>query len=370
MTSGQTFTLLGRTVTATTNLTAAEVISAYTGTTVAGATVTGTLDTGVTVTSTTGGTSVTVAGAAMTSFPTYVTNGNITLSNMINGGTLELTGATTTATVTMTDATGTADSFNVVTKVDAANVDFGTVAVAGVETVNITATDTTPVNTTTGVATISKATLAVSDAAAKAVVVTGNSDLDLTAAGAALKSVDASALTGKLSFSSAVTSAVVTGGSAADTLTATGTSQTLNGGDGNDTLIATGDLAVLTGGAGKDVFNVSDKTTNVNNYATITDLSAGDTIKFTTGAAKFMAAKVTLGDTAVFQDFANSAIANNTDGDVAWFQFGGNTFVIENIAGGSTTAFTNNHDVIVKITGLVDLSTASFSSSADTLSIA
>ena len=82
-----------------------------------------------------------------------------------------------------------------------------------------------------------------------------------------------------------------------------------------------------------------------------------------------MAAKVTLGDTAVFQDFANSAIVNNDTGDVAWFQFSGNTYVIENVSD-STTAFQNNSDVIVKITGLVDLSTASFSSSADTLSIA
>jgi Ca2+-binding RTX toxin-like protein len=108
------------------------------------------------------------------------------------------------------------------------------------------------VNTTTGVATISKATLAVTNAAAKAVVVTGNSDLDLTAAGTVLTSVNASALTGKLSFSSAVTSAVVTGGSAADTLTAAGNSQTLNGGAGDDVLFGGAGLNHLIGEEGND----------------------------------------------------------------------------------------------------------------------
>ncbi|MFP5395335.1 MAG: beta strand repeat-containing protein [Alphaproteobacteria bacterium] len=309
-----------------------------------------------------------VTGVATTTTPN-VANGALTLTKMANGGTLELTGAGTGATVTMTDATGTADSFNIVTKVDAADVSFGTVAVAGVETVNITATDTTPVNTVTGAATISKATLTVSDADVKSVVVTGNSDLDLTAAGASLTTVNASALTGKLAFSSAVNSAVITGGSAADTLTGSGNSQTLNGGAGADTLIVTGDLATLSGGAGNDVFNIGNATTNVNSYATITDLAAGDLIKFSAGAADFVSAKVTLGDTAVFQDLANAAIANSDTGDVAWFQFSGNTYVIENVSN-DASEFVNNTDIIVKITGLVDLSTASFSSSADTLLIA
>lgn len=313
-----------------------------------------------------GSTDVTVTAAAPTT-QGAAASGSLTLDNMANNGTLELTGASNTVTVTMTDATGTADSFNIVTKVDAADLNFGTVAVAGVETVNITATDTTPVNTVTGAATISKATLTVSDSAVKSVVVTGNSDLDLTAAGASLTSVDASALTGDFTFSSAVNSAVVTSGSGDDVLTGSGNQQTLNGGAGADTLIATGDLAVLTGGAGNDVFNVGNATTNVNSYATITDLAAGDVIKFSAGAADFVSAKVTLGDTAVFQDLANAAIANSDTGDVAWFQFSGNTYVVENVNDG--TSFLNNTDIIVKITGLVDLSTASFSSSADTLLI-
>ena len=75
---------------------------------------------------------------------------------------------------------------------------------------------------------------------------------------------------------------------------------------------------------------------------------------------------VNLADTAVFQDYANAAIVNNDAGDVAWFQFGGNTYVIENVSGNGAN-FVNNQDVVVRINGLVDLSTAAFSSSADLL---
>jgi S-layer protein len=295
-------------------------------------------------------------------------DGALTLTKMANNGTLELTAAGTGATVTMTDATGTSDSFNLVTKVGSSDIGFGTVAAAGVETVNITATDTSPVNTTTGAATISKATLTLSDAVAKTVVITGNSDLDLTASGAALTTVNGSAFTGKLSFSSAVDNAVITGGSAADTLTATGSGQTLNGGAGADTLVVTGNLATLIGGAGNDAFDVSDATSNVNNYATIADVASGDAIKFNANSTAFAAAKVTLADTAVFQDYANTAIANSAQYTVSWFQYNGNTYVVQDVSN-STTTFTNGTDLIVKIAGLVDLSTATFNTSTDTLYI-
>jgi S-layer protein len=113
---------------------------------------------------------------------------------------------------------------------------------------------------------------------------------------------------------------------------------------------------------------VSNVTANVNSYATITDLSAGDLIKFSAAAADFQASKVELASTAVFQDYANAAINLTDTGDVSWFQFGGNTYVLENVS--NAASFNNASDIIVKITGAVDLSTAAFSSSADTLLIA
>jgi S-layer protein len=284
-----------------------------------------------------------------------------TLKNLAANSTVELTTAAAgTVAATLADATGTADVLNVVLK-NAAATDFGTLKAAGVETINVTATDTK----TDAIDTF---TLNLNAAAAKSVVVTGNANVTLTGAAAdvALASLDGSAMTGKLVASTNGTVAeTIKGGSAADTLTAVGNGDTLIGGAGADKLIVTGNLATLTGGAGNDTFDVSDPTSNVNSYATITDLTAGDIIKFADTAAteSFKASKVVLADTAVFQDYANAAIAQTAQGEISWFQIGGNTYVIEHaqVAG---TSFLNGTDVIVKITGAVDLSHSSFNAGA------
>jgi S-layer protein len=292
--------------------------------------------------------------------------GDLTLDNMTNGGTLELTDGGAGVTVTMEDAAGAADSFNIVTKVVSGDLDFGTVTVEDVETVNITATDT---KTTANLATLEL----VGDA--KTVVVTGNGHLDLTAAISALKTVDASALTGDFTFTSDVNSATVTGGSGDDLITGTGNSQILTGGLGDDTLVVTGNLARLTGGAGEDVFDVGAATSTVNSYATITDLAAGDAIKLSSAALEFVSSAVALADTAAFQDYANAAIAATGDGAVSWFQFAGNTYVVENVdvdnnpttADAGEVTFTNGQDIVVRITGLVDLSTSAFNTTQNAL---
>ena len=43
---------------------------------------------------------------------------------------------------------------------------------------------------------------------------------------------------------------------------------------------------------------------------------------------------------------------------VAWFQFNGNTFIVQDVD--ATAGFTDGQDIIVKLTGLVDLSASSF----------
>ncbi len=381
---GESFTVDGVTVTNTgvAAQTAASVASVFAGTVVAGLTSSGTFATPATWT---GAPVASVSGAALTltntvagnvtDFTTAATSGGaagtgaIVLTKMADAGTLELTGAGSSATVTMLDATGTTDSFNIVTKLSTAAINYGTVAVAGVETINLTVTDTAPTSAS-GSASIQTATLSLTDAALKSVIVTGNANLVLTQTAAALTSVDGSAMTGTLTAgTNGTVSQTIKGGGAADVLTANGNADTLIGGAGADKLIVgtNADLTTLTGGAGSDTFDVSLATTNVNSYATITDLAAGDKIQFAALGATFNASKVSLSDTAVFQDYANAAINATTTGDISWFQFGGNTYVIENIAHG--TSFLNGTDVIVKIVGAVDLSTASYSSSADTLLI-
>lgn len=323
-------------------------------------------------TSTVGGDTVDLANLDDISY--VITAGGTTalnLDNMAANGTLVFNDAASVLVdVDLADATGTADVLNVVTKLSTAGINFGDVNAAGVETINLTVSDT---STTAGIQT---ATLDLSDAALKTVVVTGNSNLILTTDSVVLTMIDGSAMTGTLTAGTNGTVAqTIKGGSGADSLTANGNGDTLIGGAGSDTLIATGNLNTLTGGAGADTFDISDATTNVNSFATITDLAAGDKIKFSVDAADFMASKVVLADTAVFQDYANAAIALSGDGDVSWFQFNGNTYIVENVAtlaeagADNGVTFANGEDIIVKITGTVDLSTASFSSSADTLLI-
>lgn len=68
----------------------------------------------------------------------------LTIDKIANDGTLELADASSGAVVKLADATGSTDSFNIVTKVDAIGLTFGTVhKVAGVETLKLNAVDTT-----------------------------------------------------------------------------------------------------------------------------------------------------------------------------------------------------------------------------------
>jgi S-layer protein len=297
------------------------------------------------------------------------TGGVLTLDNLAANSTVELTGAfaaATGVTAILDDATGTADVLNVVLTNDA-DVSFGKLTAAGVETINVSAT-----NTDTEASHVQ--TLEVVAAAAKSIVITGNADVDLTTglSNAALTSIDGSALTGALTAGTSGAAAVtIRGGAGDDVLTTNGTGDTLIGGAGNDTLIVNGNLATLTGGAGVDTFNVAHATTNVNNYATITDIAVGDIIKFadTASTESFQAAKVVLGSTAVFQDYANAAIQANDRGAIAWFQVGGDTYIVEHASADASTSFVNGTDIVVKLTGLVDLSKASFSADHQTLVI-
>ncbi len=297
--------------------------------------------------------------------------GALTLTNMANNGTLELTGAAGTSTVTMTDATGTADVLNVVTKVSSAAINFGTVVANGVETINVTATDTATTS-------IQQATLALSSDAAATVKVTGNSDLALNlSAATSVTLVDASTgFTGKLNVTATGTAAAtILGGSGADTLVASGAGDVLRGGAGNDILTGA-DRTTLDGGAGNDTFffNVP---TNVNSYSTIVNVNAGDVIDLDladAGTVVFTKSAVALEGTAVFQDFANAAVnALGADtNDAAWFQFGGDTYIVKagvTHAGAGNADFKNGVDSIVKIVGLVDLSAASYNQTYGTLEL-
>jgi hypothetical protein len=327
----------------------------------------GTTFTATTVSTTPGATTDITAGALV------VTSSELFLTNMTNNGTVELSAAGLGATVTMTDATSlTADSLNVILTNNATSA-FGTVAAAGVETVNITATDVFVDAAGDGIddSIVTAHTMTLSDAAVKTINLTGNAGLTLTNTNnVALTLLDASTgYTGVLTASTNGTVAeTIKGGSAADVLTAatSNLADTLIGNGGNDTLNANAGLTQMTGGAGNDTFVIAVASLNSSSYSTITDATAGDAIIFT-GADSFAASAVTQGDTAVFQDYCNAAINAIGANDVAWFQYANNTYMVMDST--DTATFTNSQDFVVKLTGLVDLSTATFNATNSSIEL-
>lgn len=294
----------------------------------------------------------------------------LVLDKFASNGTVVLT-ATGDVTVNVTDAaTGTADVLNAVLS-STGNLAAGTLTAANVETANISTVDTEVV-VSPAVQTKNVDSLTLTADKATTVNVSGAADLTLTLTGSTkVTSIDGSTMTGGLTVTSLNTTAATTikGGSGNDVLTAaTGTTaDVLVGGAGNDTLTGNAGLSTLTGGAGNDLFVLNVASLDVNSYATITDFAAGDLLKVT-GVSAFKSAKVTLGDTAVFQDYANAAINTLLTTEAGWFQFGGNTYVVADI-GAETTTFTNAQDFVIKLTGLVDLSNASFNNTSDTIAL-
>ena len=163
-------------------------------------------------------------------------------------------------------------------------------------------------------------------------------------------------------------------GDGTNSFTATSGKNTYTGGSGVDTVTVGGGVNTITMGAGADTANFTASPATVNSYSTITDAIAGDSISTADlGTETFNATKVTLADTAVFQDYANAVITQggnaSANGAFGWFQFGGNTYLVESRHDGSgvNASFENGTDFIVKLSGLVDLSTASLSGNVLTL---
>ncbi|WP_424859762.1 beta strand repeat-containing protein [Tepidimonas sp. HKU77] len=310
------------------------------------------------------------------------TAGATTFTNVAAGVGLTVLGNPTGGTtVTLANATGTNDTFNLTLK-SASALTAGSVALAGVETVNITSTDTDTTahtNTLTLVAT-----------AAKSVVVTGNAGLNLTNTGnTAITSFDASGVTGAaadaaalavtfVSANTTVSEAVtIKGGSGNDSLTGSATANdSIFGNDGADTLVYTGGADVFTGGAGADTFDVNAVGTKTA-FLTIADAAKADKIDLAgissgTIANGALGAKVTLGAAATLDQYLDAAAAfdGSTNAVAKWFQFGTDTYIVvsnDNGTTGPSAGFTSGTDAVIKLTGTIDLSTSAFASEVLTI---
>jgi S-layer protein len=269
--------------------------------------------------------------------------GDSTFSNVAAGAALTIEAAPGfVINYQLKDATGTSDAASLnVAKATSTGLDLSGKAVdfTGVEALTLNS-----LGTGTGTNKVY-----VTDSALKSLVVTGGEAIALKSTGTtALASVDASTTT-----------------KGADFTNLTLKSGTIEiGGAGADKLLATGGLDSLTGGAGADTFFVTTASTNVNVYATITDATKGDIITLANkGTEVWSSVKLTLGATATFQDYANAVVNAggnaSVNGYVGWFQFAGDTYVVESLHNATTTLnFSNGTDMIVKLTGLLDLSTA------------
>jgi|GEM_PF-732317 len=249
----------------------------------------------------------------------------------------------------------------------------GTVVVDDVENINIASV-------------VGKNDIVLTDDDLQTITITGDTDLTLAftgtngtnaggAGGGAVNLIDGSAATGKLNINTTNVTAdskadvglTVKGGSEVDTITLA-QAATVEAGAGNDTITSSANGGTFAGGAGDDTFDLSAAITGGITEATsvisaITDVEAGDTITF--GAiTTFNATKIALDATVQNLDDAlalATVAANNAAGDVSWFQYGSSTYLVQDNDG--ATNGLSAGDVVVKLTGLVDLSDATTSGS-------
>lgn len=291
--------------------------------------------------------------------------------------------ANSLTTVALADATGTADALNfvlastnqtnVVNGVDVADQAAGTANNAGTVTAN--AVETFNISSSAADADGATNVITANGDAVTTINVSGNAGVNLTSSNTTtLKTVDASGLTaGGLTFTANSANMTVTGGAGTDMITTTDASDsaTLNGGAGDDTFVIVdgADLVTINGGAGNDTFDFNGVSTNKSNYVVISGgVNAGDVFDFAglvdgTPATTFNATQITLaqGATESTQAYFDQAVTTLSENGFGWFQFNGNTYVVGDVgAADSANSFSDGNDFAVMITGLVDLSTATF----------
>jgi hypothetical protein len=293
-------------------------------------------------------------------------------------GTAELLGAADSYTITAANGVGTTDA----TAASTTN-QLGKVNIDYIEDVNIVST---------GAFGFVNNTIIVGATRAKTVTITGDQDLTLTtsgmggqttpsvANGLGVSSVDATGLNADLNLDTAnisnnVYGLTVSSGSGDDVITLSGGIETVKAGAGNDKITTAAASSTLSGEAGKDTFVVTLANAKASGSATgyvttIKDFEAGDTIDFIASsngahaATASSVAQLTLTtETTVTDAITNalnlSPVGSGTAADAAWFYWGGNTYVVfDAVEDGSTDGGMANGDIVVKLTGQIDLTGA------------
>lgn len=314
-----------------------------------------------------------ITGSTIAGVTLFGGAGGATLTNVAANVGLTVAGINAgVSTIGVVNASATDNSFNIGfsgaaadAAPTAANVDAGTIVLNGVETVNIAST---------GAANTWNA-ITLTDNALKTVMITGDKALDLDFAGTVglagsstgLAMIDGSAATGKLminlatnapTYAVASAGLTVRGGSADDMITLGAGKATVVAGAGADMIVTGTGGGTLTGGAGNDTFNVQASvatgvTAATSVLTTITDFTAGDKINLGAATA-FATTKLTLDSTVTNLEAAFTQAAAVTGNGANWFQYGTDTYIVADKGADGFGA----GDLVVKLTGLIDLSTA------------
>ncbi len=344
------------------------------------------------LTSTTGNKTIDLAKLGTQEWVT--TSAGVGLFHNINsGGTLELTAAGTSFTLSNNAfSAGVNDTMNLrLTSGAGAAVAFASsgITATGVETFNITSTDTRDAPTGTF-----NNSVKLDGSSLQTVTVGGNAGLTLTAASTALTSLDASGLTlggfawtsgalsaaatikgsaigtNTISFSAATGGAVTyTGGTGDDVITgANGKNNVVSlgagnnsytGGSGNETITVGAGANSIDLGTGADTVNITAANAlSASVFTTITGFGADDKLTISAqggaAAATSLGAKITgQASLAAYLDAASAGDGHGT-ARMNWFQFGGDTYVVLDSGAGAT--FTGGTNTVVKLAGTVDLS--------------
>lgn len=253
--------------------------------------------------------------------------------------------------VTITNATGeTATTINLDNQSGASQT-VATLTPTGASTINLVSTGNTGA---------SNVITALKNGDNSVINVTGDTKLTLTIQATATGSkVDATSFNGALVVTGDNFGDVLIGGSKADTFTTGTKASTLTGNAGNDTFT----IAATVYAATKEV-------------STITDFTKGDLIGFANkGTETFVSTKVDVSAATTLAGalgIATNGVAGDTNAVLKWFQFGGNTYVVEAIdtAANHTGTDATAVDVVIKLTGVLDLSGSIIDGTANTLTFA
>ena len=306
-----------------------------------------------------------------------VTSANATFDNLLNNSTITLEGKKADHNITLNikdAATGTNDTVNIVLDPKTFTVsgsdkiglnNGGNFVIDDIENVNITSNLDT--EKTEGVKNTVKFN---ATADAKGVLtnatIKGDADTEVIFGSniKKIKALDASALEGKFTFDSTAhlaDKAVIKGGAKDDTITFASTMAT-----------------TVTGGAGKDTFvinkGIDPVTFAASKTSTITDFTKGDIIKIGGSAPAVTQDKIVKYETSGSLDFANNfkeALKAAGNQKVAYFTYrdpdsnSTDTYVVKS---NGADAVADPNDYVVKLSGAVDLSNATITTSGnDTL---